>query len=556
MLLWAQAGDPAPRAAPPRPVSRTFLYAAIADEPRPVARQAFLPPPPSLLRRGSKAAGKAVVLMAVVVTALVTPTGQTLPHLEHRLPWEGDAASQDPDLFLPENLQDAQLQLASVQSDVDAASDATGTTALTGATAFSRPDLPAIPAPVLAAYHGATAELALVDPACGLPWQVLAGIGAVESRHAQSGGSLNAGWSGVAAPPILGPRLDGSAPGTARIADTDSGRLDGDAEVDRAVGPMQFLPGTWAAYGSGDPQDVRAAALAAARYLCAGSYDLRDPTQLWSAVHRYNRSSSYVRKVMALSSAYLGAALGSGPQAVSAAAIAFAYARLGDPYLWGGTGPLYDCSGLTQAAFRSAGVAIPRTAAEQWVGLPAVSAEDLQVGDLVFFQLGARIENMPGHVAIYLGNGRTVEAPFTGATVRLGTVAHSGPLVGVRRPAAPAPDGTSPLGEPFLAAEQVAPPTPSIGPSPSPSPVTSPSPDLVPPAVEEAPTPVPGSLPSGPAPTPSGSTTPGPEPFPGASLLPEPTVAAQPTTSPDASAEPVVATPVAATAGAQPTPTS
>lgn len=93
-------------------------------------------------------------------------------------------------------------------------------------------------------------------------------------------------------------------------------------------------------------------------------------------------------------------------------AIAFARAQVGKPYQWGATGPSsFDCSGLVQAAFQAAGINLPRTTYDQVnVGTP-VGQADLAPGDLVFPD--------PGHVQIYLGNGYVIEAPHTGANVRI-----------------------------------------------------------------------------------------------------------------------------------------
>lgn len=94
-------------------------------------------------------------------------------------------------------------------------------------------------------------------------------------------------------------------------------------------------------------------------------------------------------------------------------AVAFAYDQLCDPYVWGGTGPsAWDCSGLTQAAWASAGVSIPRDTYSQWAALPHVSKADLQPGDLVFFE-------SLGHVGIYVGDGMMIDAPSTGQVVTL-----------------------------------------------------------------------------------------------------------------------------------------
>ena len=94
------------------------------------------------------------------------------------------------------------------------------------------------------------------------------------------------------------------------------------------------------------------------------------------------------------------------PAGSSQAAIAIAQAQLGKPYLWGGTGPDgYDCSGLTVTAYRAAGIALPRTSEMQWAAGQAVPADQLQPGDLVFFNPGEQVAGLLGHVGIYLGNG-------------------------------------------------------------------------------------------------------------------------------------------------------
>jgi cell wall-associated NlpC family hydrolase len=93
-------------------------------------------------------------------------------------------------------------------------------------------------------------------------------------------------------------------------------------------------------------------------------------------------------------------------------AVAFAYAQLGKPYVWGATGPdSYDCSGLAQAAWASAGVSIPRTTYDQWASLPHISSSSLEPGDLLYYA-------GESHVAIYVGGGYIIDAPQTGETVQ------------------------------------------------------------------------------------------------------------------------------------------
>ena len=165
----------------------------------------------------------------------------------------------------------------------------------------------ALPARVLLAYRDAAAALHLSDPACNLSWTLIAGIGKVESGHA-SGGAVDK--AGHTLRPILGPELNGVGP-VAAIADSDGGRWDGDTTWDRAVGPMQFIPTSWAVWGqdadadgTADPSDVDDAALATASYLCAGDRDLSQDKDRRSAVFSYNHSWDYVDLVLAWADAY------------------------------------------------------------------------------------------------------------------------------------------------------------------------------------------------------------------------------------------------------------
>jgi peptidoglycan DL-endopeptidase CwlO len=120
-----------------------------------------------------------------------------------------------------------------------------------------------------------------------------------------------------------------------------------------------------------------------------------------------------------------------GPTGTQAGkAVAFAYAQLGKPYVFGASGPdSYDCSGLTMASWASAGVSIPRTSFAQWDGLPHVPESQMQPGDILVF-------NGEGHVGIFVGDGMLIDAPHTGAVVE--KIALSGwyqsTLDGVVRP--------------------------------------------------------------------------------------------------------------------------
>jgi hypothetical protein len=180
-----------------------------------------------------------------------------------------------------------------------------------------------IPRRVLASYISAAATEDRLSPTCGLSWQVLAGIGFIESGHAHSGGSHNPNWDGIADPPIYGPLLDGQN-GIALISDSDQGLLDGNATYDRAVGPMQFLPSTWREYEVGasghsapNPQNIDDATLSAARYLCATGPDLRTPDGLIAAVYSYNHSFDYVTAVLSVAIRYAGGNLPGGSSALA-----------------------------------------------------------------------------------------------------------------------------------------------------------------------------------------------------------------------------------------------
>ncbi|MFE9554068.1 NlpC/P60 family protein [Streptomyces sp. NPDC006703] len=118
----------------------------------------------------------------------------------------------------------------------------------------------------------------------------------------------------------------------------------------------------------------------------------------------------------------------AAPTARAAAAVAFAYSALGKPYVWGATGPSsFDCSGLTQAAWRSAGVQLPRTTYTQINSGAKVARSQLAPGDLVFFYSGI------SHVGLYVGGGQMIHAPHPGAPVRVASIDEM-PFAGAVRP--------------------------------------------------------------------------------------------------------------------------
>jgi cell wall-associated NlpC family hydrolase len=123
---------------------------------------------------------------------------------------------------------------------------------------------------------------------------------------------------------------------------------------------------------------------------------------------------------------------GSGaltPSAAGVRAVRYAYRQLGKPYLWGGQGPnSFDCSGLTFQAWASAGVVIPRVSQQQWRQLTRVPLDALRPGDLVIYFRGAT------HVAIYVGDGRVIQAPRPGGRVKISPIAANSPILGAVRP--------------------------------------------------------------------------------------------------------------------------
>jgi membrane-bound lytic murein transglycosylase B len=168
-----------------------------------------------------------------------------------------------------------------------------------------------IPVTSLEAYAYAARVAEVENPKCHLAWTTLAGIGMVESHHGTYRGSV-VGPDGDVRPPIRGVRLDGTL-GNMAIPDTDAGKLDGDPLMDRAMGPMQFIPETWRLYGVDANNDGQIsadnfddAALSAAGYLCWSGKDLATPRGWMDALRAYNHSDQYARTVRDWATAYAG----------------------------------------------------------------------------------------------------------------------------------------------------------------------------------------------------------------------------------------------------------
>lgn len=288
-----------------------------------------------------------------------------------------------------------------------------------------------VPANYLAIYRKTGARF-------GVPWEVLAGIGEVESNHGRANmpgvrsgqngfgaaGPMQIGIGGAAGNQWGGLAIHPASQVSAGVA------TDGDGNgVDNVYDPADAIPG-------------------AAKYLVAHGA----PGDLPTAIFAYNHLESYVQDVLSWAGIYTkggftvsaanrdnGASCAASLTAnvsnhVVAGAIGYAQQQIGKPYVWGGTGPGgFDCSGLVMMAYRAAGINIPRTSQAQWAWGPKIEPGHEQPGDLVFFVGADGTPTSPGHVGMVLGKGMMIEAEETGVPIHIVSYTHRG-AIGFTRP--------------------------------------------------------------------------------------------------------------------------
>lgn len=309
-----------------------------------------------------------------------------------------------------------------------------------------------IPTRALEAYKRAATLVDAADPACGIDWALVAAIGKVESDHGRYAGN-GLDEYGTVRPGIYGLPLNGSN-NTAIIRDTDGGGLDRDTQWDRAVGPMQFIPGTWRSVGvdadgdgSKNPQNMADAATATAVYLCSGPGDLTQAADLRSAILRYNQSDAYVAQVVAIADGYR-----RGVTVLPSSDLTDDQLNA-DPYL-----PSGAANPAAGAAGTPARTATPTPRSTATTGAP---------------RAGSGSGSGTGGKAGPGGNGSTPTPTSTTSSTTSVTDVVTGVVGGVTKPLRPSPTSTS-------------------SPTPSPSSTSSPSPTA--PSVLEPVMPVTNSL--------------------------------------------------------------
>ncbi|KFU78544.1 Cell wall-associated hydrolase, NlpC family [Amycolatopsis lurida] len=286
-----------------------------------------------------------------------------------------------------------------------------------------------IPLRAMTGYAKTTVALSKETPGCRLSWVTLAALGKIASDHGRAAGSgLNA--DGVLTKPL----------GAVEVRDFYNKVV----SSANASGPLQLTPSVWnqfqasATGGKPDPQNIDDATLTAGRALCAGGRDLGQGQTWWNAVSTLQPAPLLMHRTLATVNVY--GTVGQSPQPPNAAALSavnFAIDKIGLPYVWGGNGtgggdPGFDCSGLTTAAYASAGVKLMRTAHTQYHSVNKVA--DPQLGDLIFYgEPNTKIH----HVGLYIGNQQMIDAPQTGQAVQVHTYRKQGDdYAGAGRPTA------------------------------------------------------------------------------------------------------------------------
>ena len=286
-----------------------------------------------------------------------------------------------------------------------------------------------IPLRAMTGYAKATVKLTKEDPGCHLSWVTLAAIGKVTTDHGRNGGGRIL-TTGAMDKPI----------GTIEVRDFYNRVV----STPNASGPMQLAPAIWTKYkasasgGKPDPQNVDDAALTTANALCADGHDLSQGQTWWDSVSTLQSAPLFLHRTLATVNVYGTVGQGSAaPNAAVLSAVNFAIDKIGLPYIWGGNGtggsdPGFDCSGLTTAAYASAGVKLMRTADTQFRSVTHVT--EPQLGDLIFYgQPGTFIH----HVGLYIGNQQMIDAPQTGQAVQVHTYRKPGDdYAGAGRPTA------------------------------------------------------------------------------------------------------------------------
>lgn len=275
-----------------------------------------------------------------------------------------------------------------------------------------------VPLRAMVGYAKATTKLGKDVPGCHLSWVTLAAVGKVTTDHGRArGGQLGA--TGVLDKPL----------GTIEVRDFYNKVV----STANAAGPMQLSPAIWGKYqasasgGKPDVQNIDDAALTAGRALCADGHDLSQGQVWWNSVSTLQPAPLFLHRTLATVNVYGTVGQGSAPpNAAVLSAVNFAIDKIGLPYIWGGNGtggsdPGFDCSGLTTAAYASAGVKLMRTADTQFRSVPHVT--DPQLGDLIFYgEPATKIH----HVGLYIGNQQMIDAPQTGQAVQVHTYRRDG----------------------------------------------------------------------------------------------------------------------------------